>query len=306
MAITESTNLDIRTFTTYDDHEPRDPQNGLRLSNLTELQLASYLDRHPHMRGKVAKPRDPNAKPKWETPTAINGRTWYAPEKAALLKDPAPVRKVPTRPETINYPTMRYAAHEASHCRVAIACGFEVARVSVIPDATTGGRVIHSQDGSRATQGIVLLAGREGELLMFGNAGGADSRDAERARQLAIAEAGGDEQRAEDLLSAWRVVARKHVKAHERSIRKLAFELQRKRQLDWEEITAVIDSAVQRSIPKKQQEPRTAAPKEGRVLREWNFDNAQDRIDWARRNGLNPDAEPIGVTTGYLLPETMR
>ena len=66
-------------------------------------------------------------------------------------------------------------------------------------DATTGGRVIDSQDGSRATQGIdVLLAGREGELLMFGNAGGADSRDAERARQLAIAEAGGDEQRAED------------------------------------------------------------------------------------------------------------
>jgi hypothetical protein len=30
------------------------------------------------------------------------------------------------------------------------------------------------------------------------------------------------------------------------------------------------------------------------------------RIDWARRNGLKPNAEPIGVTTGYLRPETMR
>ena len=149
---------------------------------------------------------------------------------------------------------------------------------------------------------------------MFGNAGGADSRDAERARQLAIAEADGDEQRAEDLLSAWRVVARKHVKAHERSIRKLAFELQRKRQLDWEEITAVIDSAVQRSIPRstaaptpKQVGTANRHPKQPRVIREYDFSKQADIRAWNKQMGNeNVDAEPIGATTGYLRPETMR
>ena len=292
MATSISTNFDAR-----------DPETGLLVKHHTEKQRAHYELRHPEMVGKLPPVVERNFSPAWE-PTHVGGRE--ITRESALLRDPAPVRKAPTRPEPINYTTMRFAAHEASHCRVAIACGFEVARVSVIPDATTGGRVIHSQDGSRATQGIVLLAGREGELLMFGTAGDADSKDAERALALALEESGGDEQRAEELLNAWRTVAKRHVKAHERSIRKLAFELHRKRQLDWKEITAVIDSAVQRSIPEPAQKTAKALPKEGRVIREWNFDNAQDRIDWARRNGLKPDAEPIGVTTGYLLPGTMR
>ena len=287
-----STNFDLRD------------ESGFLVKHHTEKQREAYLLRNPQLVGTLPPMLDPNAMPAWELPTHVSGRL---PAAAGLLRDPLPTRKAPTRPEPINYTTMRFAAHEAAHSRVAIACGFEVARVSVVPDAATGGRVIHSQDGSRATQGIVLLAGREGELLMFGNAGGADSKDAERARQLAIAEAGGDEQRAEDLLSAWRVVARKHVKAHERSIRKLAFELQRRRQLDWAEITAVIDSVVQRSIPKKQQELRKAAPKQGRVTRTYNFDNPEDIRAWNKQMGnTNADAEPIGVTTGWLRPETMR
>ena len=299
--------MGITTFSFY-GNELRDDQSGIAVKNHTAGQREAYLLRHPELVGKLPDVRDANEKPQLP-PTVVGGRTWWAePRNAGLLSDKPPVRSTPTKPAPISYTTMRFACHEAAHARVAIACGFEVARVSVVPDATTGGRVIHSQDGSRATQGIVLLAGREGELLMFGNAGGADSRDAERARQLAIAEAGGDEQRAEDLLSAWRVVARKHVKAHERSIRKLAFELQRKRQLDWAEITAVIDSVpVQRSTPKPQQELQTAAPKQPRVIREYDFSKQADIRAWNKQMGHeNVDAEPIGVTTGYLRPETMR
>ena len=190
---------------------------------------------------------------------------------------------------------------------MAIACGFEVARVSVIPDGTTGGRVIHSQDGSRATQGIVLAAGREGELLMFGTAGDADSQDAKRARKLALEEANGDEQRAEQLLSAWRTVAKRHVKAHERSIRKLAFELHRRRQLDWAEITAVIDSAVQRSIPKQQQELRKVAPKQPRIIREFDFSKQADIRAWNKQQGNEDlDREPIGFGVGHIVTESFR
>ena len=101
----------------------------------------------------------------------------------------------------------------------------------------------------------------------------------------------------------------------------MAVELRRRKTIDFDDVDEFVQrhiaafeqrkrersASFQRSISQPTQTGTTKKqPQRGRVLREWNFDNAQDRIDWARRNGLNPDAEPIGVTTGYLRPETMR
>ena len=126
-------------------------------------------------------------------------------------------------------------------------------------------------------------------------------------RKLALEEANGDEQRAEQLLVAWRAVAKKHVKAHELAIRKLAFELHRRRQLDWAEITAVIDSAVQRSTPKPQQELRKVAPKQPRVIREFDFSKQADIRAWNKQMGNeNVDAEPINFGVGHIVPGSYR
>jgi hypothetical protein len=117
-----------------------------------------------------------------------------------------------------------------------------VARVTTKPRDGNLGEVFFS-DGRRSAQAITVLAGREGELKMLGSAGSRDGTDTRIALKLAREEAGGDEGKAAELMRTWRQVAKQMVSDNLRAISKLAFELHRRREIDWDDIVAVIDAA---------------------------------------------------------------
>ena len=162
----------------------------------------------------------------------------------ALLKDPARSHE-PTKPAT--YSLFRVCAHEAAHAVVAHRSGLTVGRVTTHPrNGDLGATFFRRPEVGPA---IAILAGREGEIKVLGNAGSGDGTDRRVALKLARDEAGGDEGKATELMRVWRQVAKQMVSDNFRAISKLAFALHRRREIHWDDITAVIDAASQRSEP---------------------------------------------------------
>jgi hypothetical protein len=131
-----------------------------------------------------------------------------------------------------------------------------------------------------------LLSGREGEIALLGNAGTGDGNDTRNALKLARDDAGGNEGKAAELMRVWRQVAKQMVPDNLRAISKLAFELHRKRELTWDDITKVIDSAVERSqseLTDDEWQHRIALAKARISVREYKAEQeAKKRADWTR------------------------
>ena len=159
-----------------------------------------------------------------------------------------------------------------------------MARVTTKPRDGNLGEVFFS-DGRRSAQAITVLAGREGELKMLGDAGSGDGTDTRVALKLARDEAGGDEGKASQLMRVWRETARQMVSDNLRAISKLAFELHRRREIDWDDIAAVIDG-VQRSKPELLDDEwrhRIALARARISVREYKAEQeAKKRADWTR------------------------
>ena len=328
MAITDLPNLDIRTFTDFSSTEPRDPQSGKLLRHLTQLQLDSVLEKYPHLRAEAPTLSDPNAKPKWETPTVVGGRTWYAPEKAALLKDPAPTRSVtkPTKPEPESS-LYRTAVHEISgHTFIAFALEIPIAQVSIIPDGKGNlGETRHADLPDTPESLAFLLAGETAEVVVCGQARAAGlGGDRAKARQMAERIAQKQGGNADELLEKAKQRVLALMCGKEKAMRRMAFELIRRKTIVFEEIEqvlgqafehadrgAVLDDAwqkkiamaqVQRDIRKiKEEQAAKAAPK-GRVTRTYNFDNPQDVRAWNQQGHEDLDREPIGFGVGHIVP----
>jgi hypothetical protein len=130
-----------------------------------------------------------------------------------------------------------------------------------------------------------LLAGREGEIAVLGNSGGGDGGDTRQALKLARDEAGGDEGKEAILMRAWRDVAKRMVSDNLRAISKLAFELHRKREHVWDEVSDVID-AVQRSEPEwldDEWRHKIGMARARISVREYKAEQeAKRRADWTR------------------------
>ncbi len=234
--------------------EPRDPESGRLLKHLTKVQLDGIYTRFPHLREHNIGPYDPNRALPWDNcssvgtePADLRLRAERRARNAALLADPSLTQREATKP-TPTYNLFRVCGHEAAHAVVAHRLELTVAKVTTLPRDGNLGQVFHG-DGSRQQRAIVLLSGREGEIALLGNAGTGDGNDTRNALKLARDEANGDEGRAAELMRVWRQVAKQMVSDNLRAISRLAFELHRKRELTWDDITKVIDSAVQRSQP---------------------------------------------------------
>ena len=263
---------------------PRDPLTGRLLKDLTPRALASVLEKYPCLKQVAPELPDSNASRNWAVKGRFNGQRVVTPEEArsaALLRDPA--RKFePTRPTT--YSLFRTCSHESAHAVVAHRLGLAVAKVTTLPGDGNLGQVLHA-DGSRQQRAIILLSGREGEIILLGSAGTGDGSDTRNALKLARDEAGGDEDKAAELMRAWRQVAKQMVSDNLRAISKLAFELHRRREIEWDDIAAVID-AVQRSKPELldvEWQHRIALARARISVREYKAEQeAKRRADWTR------------------------
>ena len=91
---------------------PRDPLTGRLLKDLTPRQLAAVLEEYPCLKQVAPELADPHAIPKWDL-------SW-----SPLLRDPAPVRHEPTKPEPRRHRNTERAIaaawHEAAHSAMAL------------------------------------------------------------------------------------------------------------------------------------------------------------------------------------------
>jgi hypothetical protein len=274
-------------------------------------QRDAYLRRHPELAGQLPAVPDPHAKPVWREPHMVfNGARAHAIEDAAryalLLKDPivSVQRREPTKPEPRRYRqperALAVAYHEAGHCCLSLMLGQRALSATIRAEGTSDGHTMLQNSGDVGVDCCMDLAGQVADELS-GVPMGPTNYATDNKRWPA-------EMRAE-----MKPLVHRYLTEGWGAVDEIAKQLLLNETLDEFKIKLAYVRGLQKmrasvagSNPKQQQELRKAEPKEGRVLREWNFDNAQDRIDWARRNGLSPGSEPIGVTTGYLRPETMR
>ena len=141
-------------------------------------------------------------------------------------------------------------------------------------------------------------------------------------RRLALKLSAGDSNAADALLRETEASARALVKQYAATIRRFALRLAAKREfiLDeaeaairqaHEEVTqrAVLDAEWQRKIARAraEQELRKVAPKQGRVIREFDFSKQADIRAWNQQMGHeNVDAEPINFGVGHIVPGSYR
>jgi hypothetical protein len=223
--------------------ELHDPETGRLVKFHSPGQRKSFLTRNPNIDPASLPPvHDYNRVPAWDNASTVAGepadlrlRAERRARNAALLADPSSLtRREATKPAT--YTLFRICGHESAHAVVAHRLGLTVARVTTHPRDGLLGQVFHA-DGSRQATAVVLLAGREGEIALLGNAGTGDGSDTRQALKHARDEAGGDEGKAAELMRTWRQVAKQMVSDNLRAISKLAFELHRRREIDWDDYT---------------------------------------------------------------------
>ena len=178
---------------------------------------------------------------------------------------------------------------------------------------------------------VIVAAGRIAEEELLGDVYEIGcSGDDETRRKVALKLAGGDSSAADTLLRETEASARSLVKQYAATIRRFALRLAAKREFVLDEAEAAIRQAheevtqravlndawrrksamaqVQRDIRKlKEEQAAKAAPKQGRVVRTYNFDNQQDIRTWNKQMGNeNVDAEPIGFGVGHIVTESFR
>ena len=252
---------------------------------------------------------------------------------AALLTDRPPVRSSVTKPRVATeLSKYRLATHELSHACIAnLAFGRPIVRVSINPDDK--GNIGHtwSYHNGKANRDdlVIVAAGRISEEELLGDVYEIGcTGDDEILRSLALKL--GD---ANTLLRETEASARELVKQYAATIRRFALRLAAKREfvLDLaeaairqahEEVTqrdvlddewlAKIAMAKVHSDIRKIKEQNTAGttnrhPKKPRVIREYDFSKQADIRAWNKQMGnTNVDADPLGVTSGWLRPETMK
>ena len=254
------------------------------------------------MAGKLPPVVDPNAQPAWETSTHVGGRPLAFAHQAGLLRDPLPMRKTPTKPAKLEPESslFRTAVHESSgHSYIGFLLGIPLARVSVVPDAKGNlGETRHADLRDTPDSLAFLLSGEVAEIVIFGQARTAGlGGDRAKAREMAeriVRKHGGS---ADELLekARQRVLAMMH--GEERAMRRMAFELVRRKTVDFEEIYQVLDQAF--VVANREAVEKAEAKK---VKRSYDFSRIEDVKAFNYQMG-NKDLErdPIGYTAGYIL-----
>ena len=281
--------------------DARDPETGSLVKHHTEKQRENWLLRHPEMVGKLPPVVDPNAMPAWETSTHVGGRPPEFARQAALMRDPVrkvtPTRPVKPEPEISLY---RSATHEmAGHSYIGFLLGISLARVSVVPDAKGNlGETRHADLPDTPDSLAFLLSGEIAEVVIFGQARTAGlAGDRAKAREMAgriVRKQGGN---ADELLEKARQRVLSMMHGEERAMRRMAFELVRRKTVDFEEIYQVLDQAF--VVANREAVEKAEAKK---VKRSYDFSKMEDVRAFNHQMGnKNLERDPIGYADGYIL-----
>ena len=143
---------------------PRDPLTGRPLKDLTPRHLASVLEKYPCLRAVAPELPDPHPPRNWEVKGAFNGQRVISPEAAALLRDPAPLRKAPTKPEPRRHRDSERATaaayHEAGHATLSLLLGLRVPSATILPENGSDGHTIIEVTDNRGVNCCIDLAGQ--------------------------------------------------------------------------------------------------------------------------------------------------
>jgi hypothetical protein len=177
--------------------------------------------------------------------------------------------------------------HEAWHCAAALHNGVRVLTTTAVRDGNADGRTTMMLDRKECPtiNAFISIAAEEGDKKCGSNL---DPATYEGDRDI-----GGSLE--------WREGIRQSVIEQLPQFAGGAMEIARalmaKRTLTAFEIRSAFIRGQRRA---REEHATMALPTGGRVIREWNFSNQQDLIDWNKRRGRKPDAEPLGTAPGYI------
>lgn len=216
----------------------------------------------------------------------------------------------------------------AGHAFVAFVLEIPVARVSIVPDGKGNlGETRHADLPDTPDALAFLLAGEAAEIVIFGQARTA-GLGGDRAKARAIGERIARKQggNADELLEKARQRVLAMMRGEERAMRRMAFELVRRKTVVFEEIEQVLERAftlanreavekalwqkkiaraqAELSVRKYKEEKAAKTAPKGRVSGLFDLSKAEDRKAFVKKFpgfAREGDAEFIGYTSGYIV-----
>lgn len=275
---------------------PRDPLTGRLLKDLTPRHLASVLEKYPCLRAVAPELPDPHAPRNWEVKGTFNGQRVTSPEAAALLRDPAPLRQAPTKPEPRRHRdstrAMAAAWHEAGHCVMALLLGHRAMSATILPGSGNDGHTIAEDTRNAGVNCAIDLAGQVADE-MSGVPMSSDNYRTDNKDWPA-------EMRAE-----MKPLVKKHLTSTWGAIDEIAKRLLLRETLDEFDIRSAYEIRLRKWRAKlgvsATNNDTKEAPKASGAKRSYDFSKPEDVRAFNIRMGRDPNSEPIGTTQGYLL-----
>jgi hypothetical protein len=273
----------------------RNPLDGRLLSDLTGRQLEAVLTRYPFLRQVAPSLKDPNEVPKWDVRSYFEGQRVVAPEEAALLRDPTPIRKAPTKREPRRHRdserALAAAYHEGGHCVVGLLLGLRIPSATILPEKGSDGHTIIEATDDRGVNCCIDLAGQVADE-MSGVPMSSDNYRTDNKNWPA------------EMRSELKPLVRKYLTEAWGAVDEIAKRLLLREMLDEFSIRSAFEIGLRKWRAKHRvlatANATKAAPRPGRVVRTWNMDNDADAADFARRLGVQHDYELIGTTNGPI------
>jgi hypothetical protein len=161
----------IATVIERDWNEPRDVTSGRLPKHMTARELESVYKRNPKLRQLGIEPCDVPKQTTWEVKGTWNGERVVDivrdVRESALLRDPTPVRREPTKPTSRSSErTIAVAYHEGFHAAAALHNGVRVLGATIVPTDDTDGKttLLLDREECPAVHAYISLAGEVSDV----------------------------------------------------------------------------------------------------------------------------------------------
>ena len=208
--------------------------------------------------------------------------------ESALLREPSPTRHAPTTPSVRSSDrTVAVAFHEGYHCAAALHNGVRVLKATIVADSELDGLTTMLLDRKECPtiHAYVSIAAEESDIGS-GYPMPPESYASDR-------DVGGSLE--------WRESIRAKVREELHLFSGGAIEIARKLIAKPTLSEFEIKAAYIRGQRRAEQKSATAGKRGGRVTRTFNLSDPKDLADFNRQMGREPDAAPIGYTSGHIV-----
>lgn len=277
---------------------------GTSIALHTQSERRNYLKRNPQVDPKsLPEVRDPNRvvdiTDSWGS---VNGEPLRTPERirndaarnGALLRDPLPTRRAPTKPVAMrsSEQTVDVAYHEALHCAATLHNGVKVLRATIVREGDTDGltTMVLDRKDCPAVHAFISLAAEVGNAWL-GYPGQPEAYGSDR-------DVGGSLE--------WREAIREMVCDQLPDFIGGAMEIARKliatQTLEEFEIKAAYVRGQRRAREEAKRDVGGISARRTPIRqRHFDFSKPEDVRAFNVQMGRDPNSEPIGYTQGYIL-----